>query len=279
MEKKLGRGLEALIPQIEIEKEFITSVDIQNIVPNKFQPRKTFDIASLNELMASIQEKGIIQPIVVRPIENGQYELIAGERRLRAVQELGHKTVPCIVKQNVDDANSLELSLIENIQREELNALEEAQAYRELLDKFGYTQDQIAKQVGKNKSTISNSLRLLSLPDDIKNYLLGNSITMGHARALLSIPSETAQCKVCKTIMKKNLSVRQTELLISKKYFSKPRNIVLHKDEHVKQLEEELRGIFGTRIRVLHGKKRGKIIIEYYSLDDLDRVLSIVRKH
>ncbi|MFH1790432.1 MAG: ParB/RepB/Spo0J family partition protein [Candidatus Omnitrophota bacterium] len=215
MDRKLGKGIVALIPDSDDKKEKVSTVAIESIVPNKYQPRKRFDESKLHELMESIKEKGIIQPVVVRPMGNG-YELIAGERRLRAMKELGLTEVPVLIK-DVGDADSLELSLIENIQREELNPIEEATAYKDLMDKFNFTQDSIAKAVGKDKSTVSNTLRLLALPRLIQDYITENMLSSGHAKAILALPTERARIRMAKTVIKRNLSVRQAEEAARKK--------------------------------------------------------------
>ena len=239
------------------------------------QPRKNFNSEKLKELKDSIKEKGIIQPIIIRPIEGG-YELIAGERRFRAVKELGYHEIPAILKK-VSDADSLELSLIENIQREELNPVEEANAYMELVEKFNFSQDEISKAVGKDKSTVSNTLRLLTLPKLIQDYISGDMVSMGHAKAILSLPTERAKIRFAKRVIKRNLSVRQTEELI-KMRLQKPVHKKAQKDEHLARLEEELQHYLGTRVKITHGKKRGKIEIQYYSNDDLERIVNIIEK-
>lgn len=278
MEKRLGRGLGALIPEkadTPDVTEKVVKIKISSIKPNKLQPRKRFDSEKLRELKDSISEKGVIQPVIVRSMEDG-YELIAGERRFRAVRELGYQEIPVIVK-DVSDADSLELSLIENIQREELNAVEEASAYMDLIEKFNFSQEEISKAVGKNKSTVSNTLRLLTLPKLIQGYISENLISMGHAKAVLSLPTERARIRFTKRIMRKNLSVRQAEELIKQK-LEKPSRKKLEKDEHLTRLEEELQHYLGTRVKIIHGKKRGRLEIFYYSNEDLDRVLDLIRK-
>lgn len=278
MEKRLGKGLEALIPgktQEAVASERISKLKINTITPNKFQPRKKFTDEKLTDLKNSIKEKGIIQPIIVRPVEGG-YELIAGERRFRAVKELGYEDIPAIVK-DASDADSLELSLIENIQREELNPVEEANAYLELIEKFKFSQDEISKAVGKDKSTVSNMLRLLTLPGLIQEYISDSLISMGHAKAILPLATERAKIRFAKRIMKRNLSVRQTEELI-KQRLQKTSKRTPEKDEHLARIEEELQHFLGTRVKVIHGKKRGRIEIFYYSNEDLDRVLDLMRK-
>lgn len=277
MEKRLGKGLGALIPEKTAVDagEKIGKIKVSSIQPNKMQPRKKFSNEKLKELKDSIKEKGIIQPVVVRPTDNG-YELIAGERRFRAAKELGYENIPAIIK-DVSDADSLELSLIENIQREELNPVEEANAYMELVEKFNFSQDEIAKAVGKDKSTVSNMIRLLTLPKLIQDYISDEAISMGHAKAILSLPTERSKIRFTKRIMRKNLSVRQAEELI-KQRLQKPGKKLYEKDEHLARLEEDLQRYLGTRVKIIHGKKRGRIEIFYYSNEDLDRVLDLIKK-
>jgi len=276
--KKLGRGLGALIPEkakSEAISEKLSTAKINSVKPNKMQPRKKFNPEKLNELKKSISEKGIIQPVIVRPVEGG-YELIAGERRLRAAKELGYEEIPIIVKE-VSDADSLEMALIENIQREELNAVEEASAYMELLERFKFSQEEISKAVGKDKSTVSNTLRLLTLPKLIQDYISDNLITMGHAKAILSLPTERGRIRFAKRVMKRNLSVRQAEELI-KERLQRPSRRTAEKDANLARIEEELQHFLGTRVKVTHGKKRGRVEIFYYSNEDLDRILDLIRK-
>ncbi|NQU95702.1 MAG: ParB/RepB/Spo0J family partition protein [Candidatus Omnitrophica bacterium] len=278
MEKKLGKGLGALIPKKvadSVTSEKIGKIKVNAIKPNRLQPRKKFNPEKLKELKDSIKEKGVIQPIIVRPAEDG-YELIAGERRFRAVKELGYEEIPTIIKE-VSDADSLELALIENIQREELNPVEEAHAYMDLTEKFNFTQDEISKAVGKDKSTISNTLRLLTLPQLIQDYISENMITMGHAKAILSLPTERSRIRFAKRVTRNSLSVRQAEEIIRQR-LQKPARKTRDKDEHLARIEEELQHYLGTRVKVVHGKKRGRVEIFYYSNEDLDRVLELIRK-
>ncbi len=276
--KVLGRGLEALIPQVPADsREKVQSLKIEQIQASRFQPRLTFSEKKSQELARSIQEQGVIQPVLVRMVGIDCYELIAGERRFRAVKSLGLTEIPAIVRR-VSDADVLEMSIIENIQREELNALEEAKAYRRLAQEFGHTQDHIANRVGKDKTSVSNLLRILNLPEIIQEYLSNNMISFGHAKALLSIHDEKRQKLLCEKIVKKGLSVRQAEQLTGGGNRSRSK-IGTHKeqDNELRSIEERLQQTLGTKVRIHHGKKRGKIEIEYYSLDDLDRVLRLLR--
>ncbi len=277
--KVLGRGLDALIPAADpnASRERVQMLKVSQIHASSFQPRMTFSQDKIVELANSIQEKGIIQPILVRSVEGDRYELIAGERRLRAAKHLGLTEVPGIVRR-VADADLLEMSIVENVQREELNALEEAKAYRRLAQEFGFTQDTIAQRVGKDKTSISNLLRILNLPRSIQDFLSENRITLGHAKAILSVTDEKRQVALCATILKKSLSVRQAELLASpqKARFSGRSAARVEKDAEIRALEEKLQHKLGTKVRIHHGRKRGKIEIEYFSLDDLDRVLRLL---
>ena len=279
MERKvLGRGLEALIPtNQDTAREKVLMLKVSQIHPSRFQPRAHFAPEKIEELARSIKEKGVIQPVLVRSTGVDQYELIAGERRLRAVKKLGLTELPAIVRR-VADADLLEMSIIENIQREELNSVEEAKAYRRLAQEFGLTQDTIADRVGKDKSSISNLLRLLNLPEIIQDYLSKNMISFGHAKALLSIHDEKRQVEFCKQIIEKGLSVRQAELGFShsgKRSAKRIKNPV-STDADIRNLEEKLQHALGTKVRIHPGKKRGKIEIEYYSLEDLERVLRLL---
>lgn len=276
MEKKaLGRGLEALIPvDSSAPRERVQMLKVSQIEPSPLQPRFHFSEEKIEELAQSIKEKGVIQPILVRTVEEDRYELVAGERRLRAVKRLGLPDIPAIVRK-VADADLLETSIVENVQREELNPIEEARAYRRLAEDFGYTQETIARRVGKDKSSVSNLLRILNLPEKIQEYLSRNTISFGHARALLSLPNTRHQLSFCERIIKKGLSVRQVEWISSKRVAPKksaPRPGA-SKDPHLLSVEEKLQHLLGTKVRVHHGKKRGRIEIEYYSLEDLDRLL------
>lgn len=285
MEKRavLGKGLSALISSTTDENiggvsqktaEMIKTADIQY---NSLQPRLNYAQDGIEELKVSIKEKGILQPILVRPTETG-FEVVAGERRLRAAQSLGIEFVPAVVK-DVSDDEALVLALIENIQREELNAIEEARAFKRLMEEFQLSQEQVADAVGKNRTTIANLLRLLRLPSAIQDGVINGLVSMGHARALLSIENEQRQYQVFLDIMKKGLSVRQVEEMSrsSVRGQKKAEKKSQQRDHEVVRLEEELRGIFGTKVLVEAKKKRGKVVIEYYSLDDLDRILEIIR--
>ena len=277
MEKRLGRGLNALISEDANRgkvKEKVEKVKLTEIVPNPFQPRKRFGEEKMEELVSSIREKGVIQPILVRPVDNG-YELVAGERRWRAAQKLQIDEIPAIIRRDIDDVSSLEISLIENIQREELNPIEEADAYQELIEQFEYTLDKVGQMMGKDKTTISNSLRLLTLSDEIKVYVEDGTISTGHAKALLSIVSDNKRKKLAKKIATKGLSVRETEQLV--RSVSEPRRkIKKNKDPEIMSIEEEIQHKLGTKVNIVQGKKRGRIEIQYFSNEDLQRLLQII---
>jgi ParB family chromosome partitioning protein len=293
MEKKvLGKGLSALISnkpsEVDINEE-ISSLEINShgnvayvktisILENRFQPRQNYDESKLEELKASIKEKGVLQPILVRKHGN-DYEVVAGERRLRAAKAIGLKEVPVIIK-NVTDREALVLALVENIQREELNAIEEALGFKRLMEEFQFTQEAVAEAIGKDRSTVTNLLRLLRLPEEIQKQVADAKISMGHARALLSLEDAAIQKKMARVIIDQGLSVRQVEDLVKKahqghniiKAAAKPKN------RDIEILEEELRKILGTKVFIKDKKGKGKLIVEYYTLDDLDRILGVLRQ-
>lgn len=281
MERKvLGKGISALIPErenIPLDKsERVIHIEISKISPSKYQPREIFKKERLNELISSIREKGVVQPVLVREKADG-YELIAGERRLRAVKELGFEKIPAIIKKIDKDIDLLELSLIENIQREGLNPIEEAHAYNRLIAEFNFNLEGIGKAVGKDKTSISNMTRLLKLPKKIQDYIVSEDISMGHGRALLGLGDPKEQIRICERIIKKGLSVRETEQIVNRR-LTGTRKRAASKDQNLVGIEEELQRIFGTRVKILHAKKRGRISIEYFSIDDLDRILRLLRK-
>jgi ParB family transcriptional regulator, chromosome partitioning protein len=275
----LGKGLGALIPEKGIPeadgKKAPQICGIEEIQPNPFQPRKVFSEEQLQELIYSIREKGILQPLLVRRRGNG-FELIAGERRWRAAQKAGMKEVPILVK-DVSDSEMLELSLVENIQREDLNPIEEAEAYKRLMEQFDLTQEEISKKVGKDRTTITNTVRLLKLPPEIKQSLAEGKISMGHARAFLSLEGIEKQRLLLKRLLMGGLSVRQTESLV-KRFRSHNSPVSRKTNPEWSGLMEELQRILGTKVRIVGKRKRGKIEIEFYSLDELDRILELLRK-
>ncbi len=289
--KVLGKGLSALIPQrSEMSNLPVESGQSDNnagnvaylktslIKDNRLQPRQHYDESKLTDLMASIKEKGVLQPILVRKSGN-DYEVVAGERRLKAARALKLEQVPVIVK-NVTDREALVLALVENIQREELNPIEEAMGFKRLMEEFQFTQEAIAESIGKDRTTITNLLRLLRLSADIQKYVSDGKLSVGHARALLSLEDAKLQKKLAEEIIAKSLSVRQVEALVKKigeELEAKPK-AVKSKDRDVANLEEELRRVLGTKVVVEDKKGKGKLVIEYYSLDELDRILVIIRK-
>lgn len=272
--KRLGRGLADIIESSGQSPESFVRLRIDQIRTGRFQPRTRIDDAALQELKASIQRQGVIEPVIVRPIAHGTYELVAGERRLRASQQLGMSEVPSIIK-TLSDKEALECSLVENLQREELSPMDEAKGYEKLLSELGYTQEQIAEAVGKDRATVANVLRLLSLPEDIQQGVGEGTITMGHAKALLSLQDHARQRELYRRIIKEGLSVRQAELIAGGLVQSKRRRL-RPADPQVKGLEDELQRAFGTKVRVATRKTGGRIIVEYFSREDLTRILRLV---
>ena len=277
--KALGKGLGALIPDESQKPSSVPiSCKIDDLSPNRRQPRKQLKDEGIEELTASIKELGIIQPIVTRKTDNGGYEIIAGERRWRAAKKAGLPEVPIIVRE-ADDKESLEIAIIENLQRENLNPLEESAAYAQLIDEFGLTQEEVAKRVGKDRSTITNQLRLQKLPKEIQQDLLDGSISAGHARPLLSLDSLRRQLEVREAILKKGLSVRQTEVMVQQLKEKKPNKSNTRKktDPHLEFIRDELVRLFNTQIRIQQKKKGGIFEIHYASNEELDRIIELFR--
>jgi ParB family chromosome partitioning protein len=271
MKTALGKGLNALIPE---KGEEVLYLDIDRILPGSQQPRRFFSEKSLKELSVSIKEKGVLQPIIVSRTGDGTFHLIAGERRWRAATLAGLRKIPALIK-NVASKDSLEIALIENIQREDLNPIETAEAFSRLVKDFNLTQDELSDKVGKERATVANYMRLLKLPDEIKDLIYSGALTMGHARALHSIEGRTGQVQASRKIVKKGLSVREAELLARK--LSKPEKKKDGKDPQTASLEDKLVRHLGTKVRIIHkGKKGGRIEIDYYSLEELDRLLEIL---
>lgn len=275
----LGRGLDALIPDFELEADTPTDYfhcDIEQIRPNRYQPRRRFAEDELKDLSLSVKNQGILQPLLVRKDDNG-YELIAGERRLRAAKMAGLKKVPVVIK-SISDRDMLELTIIENIQREDLNPLETAEAYFRLITEFRLTQDQVAERVGKSRPSVANFLRLRQLPEQIKSGIADGILSMGHARALLSAPTAALQSTAHRIVVSKRLSVRQTEALVKRlntgiKKRLKPQPS--SKDRHFSDLSDELSRQFGTKVQIKQRGKKGKVEIEFYGDEDLDRLLGL----
>ena len=286
MEKRpaLGKGLSALIPDEPppADRTGLVEIDVDRLAPSDYQPRTMMDAARLDDLAASIRANGVIQPIVVRKTADG-YRIIAGERRWRAAQKAGLTRVPVVVKEVTGpDAQGrlLQMALIENIQREDLNAIEEAKAYRRLADEFSLTQDAIATAVGKDRATIANTLRLLKLPDELQADLTAGALTMGHARAILALPSEALQVRVAREVKTRGLSVRETEALVKAALEGReidgptPRagRRVTPPDVHPRAAEERLKIHLGTRVRIVRKAKGGRIEIDFTSEDELIRI-------
>jgi ParB family chromosome partitioning protein len=279
--KALGRGLEALIPKrlIEEKKGSAQQVPLSKIKPNPFQPRKVFRSEDLQELVQSVKERGILQPIVVRK-KGDFWEIIAGERRFRAAQKLGMLTLP-VIEVQASDVESLELALIENLQRADLSPLEEAEGYRRLQEEFSMTQEQIAHKVGKDRATVANAMRLLKLSPEVKAMLSSGELTAGHARVLASLPTPQEQYKWAERIVRQGFNVRDVEkwLQDQKGPTRKGKGNAKAKDANIAKLEENLRNWLGTKVTVKpQGRQKGTICFEYYSLDDLDRILNLFRK-
>ncbi len=283
----LGQGVNLLFPQ-EDEGERYFECEIEKIIPNQQQPRNYFEEEGLNELAQSIKEHGIIQPLVVTAPENGTYQLIAGERRLRASQRAGLKKIPVIIRNITNDDSLLELALIENIQRKDLNVIEEAEAYNKLIEKFHYTQEQTAQRVGKKRSTITNILRLLQLPAYIKTDLQQGTLSEGHARVLLKLIDNPSDLQaIHDQIIQQNLSVRQTENIIRDKTTRKkssstssnhdPQSLEISQ-QYCATLVTRLTNALQSRVTLTQNGNRGKIEIEYYSLDDLERVTNLITR-
>ncbi len=279
MERRaLGKGIGALIPDKPAEhKQEIVYVQTGQIKPNPFQPREAFDDVTIGELAQSIKEKGVIQPLLVRR-HGDNYELIAGERRLRAATLLGLKELPIIIKE-VNDQDSLELALIENIQREGLNPIEEAHAYQHLMDEFKITQERISEVMGKARASIANTLRLLKLPHEIQEELKKGRISFAHGRTLLEIDDANQQRKLAMDVISKGLSVRELESLVkdSRPAGAKRKIGQGQRDPSIAVLEEHLQHALATKVRISKRKKRGHINIEFYSQEDLERIVNIVK--
>lgn len=282
--RALGRGLAALIPDRKDldqgdSKDSVVFLKTDVIRDNSQQPRTKYDESKMAELRASIKEKGLLQPILVRPFSEG-YEVIAGERRLRAARDLGFQEVPSIVK-SVSQQEAFIIALVENIQREELNAIEEALAFKRLISEFHLSFEDVAKAVAKDASTVSNLVRLLNLPQKIQDAVVDGVVSMGHARALLAVIDSQRQKYLFEKTIEKGLSVRELEAMIKSEghtLLRRPRAVSKERNHEVAMIEDELQRILGSKVRLQPHKKRGKIIIEYYSPDDLDRVLHLLRR-
>ena len=285
MSKKygLGKGLGALIPDdlsVQDDKDInkdVNKISINMIRANESQPRKSFDENKLNSLTASIKEHGIIQPLVLKKDEGDTYTIIAGERRWRAAKLAGLKEIPAVIM-NVTEKQLLEISLIENIQREDLNPIEEALAYKKLIDDFNLTQEELSERVGKSRTAITNCLRLLNLDLRVQQYVIEGVITEGHGRAILGVDDKNFQFKLAQTVIDEGLSVRETEKLAKNMLHDNKRKRK-EKDEnpYYIDIEEKLKSAFGTKVSIKSGRNKGKIEIEYYSEDDLQRIVELLR--
>ena len=280
MGKGLGKGLDALIANMEVSKEeVVQEIAIKNLRPNPYQPRKSFQSEAIEELKNSIIQHGILQPLIVRKSSIKGYEIVAGERRYRAAKEANLKTVPAVVRE-FDDRQMMELALLENLQREDLNPVEEGAAYQSLLRNLDITQEELAKRMGKSRPHIANHIRLLSLPVQVQDYISQGKLSMGHGRALLSLKAKKEIKPLADRVMKENLNVRQLEGIIQNLNENVPRETkkVPSKDIFIQEKENHLRERFGTSVTIKQNKKRGKIEIEFFSNEDLERLLEILDK-
>jgi len=275
----LGKGLGAMFPDLLDDlndKPRFMICGIEELSPNRFQARKEFGGKEHKELVSSIKKNGIIQPIVVRKSDAG-YEIIVGERRWRAAQEAGLRDVPVVIRE-AEDREMAEISIIENLQREELNPIEEAEAYQTLINNFSLSQEEISSRVGKDRSTIANSVRLLKLPSEVKDALIKKTISAGHARALLSLSTTEEQAQILGAIRKKGLSVRETERIIKNMMNFPPEKKKLQKDKYIIDLEKELSSRLMTAIKIRQSKKVGTIEIKFSSLEELSRLVNFIMK-
>ncbi len=292
MDKKpqtgLGKGLNALIPKKklpELTGDFSGQIEIEQIKLNKYQPREEFKPEKLKELVDSIKQKGVIEPIIVAKVKKG-YQLVCGERRLRASKMLGLSRIPAIVKENITDQEILQISLIENIQREDLNVVEQAKGLKKLTDEFNLSQQEVANLIGKQRSSVSHLLRLLTLPLEIQKELIKENLSFGHAKVLLEIENKDSQRDICQRIIRYALSVRETERLIKKATRHTltgtgmphaTRRKQKTEDTQIKEIEQGLEEFLGSRVKILLRKKGGKVEIEFYSVKDLQRILELIQ--
>jgi ParB family transcriptional regulator, chromosome partitioning protein len=274
----LGRGLDALIPDTR-EQRGVLELALDRIDRNPSQPRLNFDEGQLGELAASIAVHGVIQPIVVRGLADGRWQLIAGERRLRAARLAGLETIPAVVRDEAEGEGPLELALIENLQREDLNAIETALAYRELIDRFGLTHEAVARQVGKSRVAVSNALRLLDLAAETQRAIVEGRISEGHGRALAAITIPELQRAVLDVVLERGLSVRQTEELVRRKRDEVPAQHQRRSIGHdLQDLEAQLRGMLATKVGIVRTRRGGRLVIDFYSDEELDRLYSIITR-
>ncbi|RKY39623.1 MAG: hypothetical protein DRP75_01550 [Candidatus Omnitrophota bacterium] len=278
----LGKGLSALIPKkedINLKSDQIHHLEIEQIKVSRYQPREDFNPERLRELVDSIREQGVIEPIIVVKKEDG-YHLICGERRLRACKTLGWKTIPAIVKKDVSDKEILQISLIENLQREDLNVIEQAKGLKRLIEEFNLSHQEVGRLIGKDRSSVTHLLRVLNLPGEIQEELKKARISFGHAKVLLEIEDKDSQKDICQRVIRYNLSVRETERLVKKALRFRPSTRVKKKkeeEEQIKEIERYLEEFLGTKVSILLSKKGGRIEIEFYSLKDLQRILELIQ--
>ncbi len=273
----LGKGIDALFSEnvIEDKNSGVSLVRLSDIEPNRNQPRKSFDKEKLDELAASIKEHGIISPLIVSDLKNGRYKIIAGERRWRAARIAGITEVPIIIKEYTDK-EIMEIALIENLQREDLNIIEIAKGYKQLIEEFSLTQEQLAERMGKSRSAVTNILRILNLPEEVIKLLEQDKISFGHAKALAGIENKNILINIAKETAEKGLSVRDIEKLVSKLSSPKREMIRKEKDIHLKALEEKISKELSRKIKISQGKNKGKIEIEYYSDEDLENIIKML---
>ncbi|OGX68442.1 MAG: stage 0 sporulation protein J [Paenibacillus sp. RIFOXYA1_FULL_44_5] len=279
MNRRLGKGLDALIPSLSInDDDKVVHIPLSQLRANPYQPRKIFKEESINELAASIKEHGIIQPIIVRSVVKG-FEIIAGERRYRAAQQANLATVPAVVK-DLSDEQVMQIALIENVQREDLNAMEIAQAYQTLIDQFSLTQEELSLKVGKSRPHIANFLRLLQLPEMIKDYVSRGTLSMGHARTIAGVKDDNVKIELVKQTLQQDWSVRELEEAVKSLDIPKKneKNIekINKKDPFILQIETKLKDQFQTTVKLKHSKDKGKIEFIYYNKDDLERLLDLL---
>ena len=284
----LGRGISALIQEeapieesranasgnAQDPENTVVYIDINDIKPNRNQPRKNFDDERIAELAESIQEHGIIQPLIVRKTENG-YELVAGERRWRAARKAALEKVPCLVREFSDEENAL-IAIIENMQREDLDPIEEAEGLNKMMKEYGLTQEEVSRSVSKSRPYITNSLRLLKLPEDIRNKVADGTISAGHARAILGAKTKALQEEICEKIEKQGLSVRETEKLVQAEGKTRRKPRKGKKDPDIVAVEEKLKEIYGTRVSITTNGRKGAVEISYYGREDLNRLIELL---
>ena len=274
----LGKGLGALMLENNTDSMVSTStLSINEIVPNKEQPRKTFDETALAELADSIRQHGVLQPLLVRPLANGGYQLVAGERRWRASRMVELKEVPVIIKE-LSDTEAMEIAIIENLQREDLNPIEEAEGLQALIDKCGYTQEEVAVSVGKSRPAITNSLRLLKLPQEVRDMAKDGVISAGHARALLAFDNQPMMIECAKQIVPKKLTVRDVEKMAKRPARASEPKRTQRRDSFYDEVELSLSEALGTKVKVYNGRSKGTLEIEFYTLDDLKNIANAIAK-